>query len=563
MADETAGRGPEGGTPAAGRAKFVLEVVLVRIRFLMLFVVVGVVAGQWERITAYWERWTRPAPEAGPAASAVEYFCPMHPQIVRDAFGPCPICGMPLSRRAKGAKETLPEGVLARVQLSPYRIAQAGIRTAEVAPRPLVREVRAVGFVEVDERRLGRIAARVPGRVDELFVDFTGRTVKEGDPLLSLYSPELVAAEEALQSSARALEEARRAGTGEDAVARAQRVLDSARERLRLWGLAPEQVDAVLAGGKPETHVTVRAPLAGTVLRRAVSRGQYVMEGDPLYEIADLGRVWVRVRMFSGDLAVAREGTEVAATTDAWPGEEFRGKVAFVDPVLDPASRTFGVRVDMENPAGRLLPGMYAMATIRTPVAELEPFRSAAAPVPKPAGAPAGEAWTCSMYASVVATGPGKCPECGMDLEKRALRPGEKVEWWCPMHPGVTADHAGEACAKCDGMKLVARIAAEAVAGSVLAVPEAAVVDTGTRKVVYRESSPGVFDAVEVVLGPRAGGWYAVISGLANGDRVAAAGAFLIDAETRLNPSAAAAYFGATGAPSGGGKGGHEGHGGR
>ena len=515
------------GTPPAvpaGRGKFILEVVLVRVRFLMLFVVVGVIAGQWDRITAYWEKWTRP--EAGPAAeaSAVEYFCPMHPSVVRDEPGSCPICGMPLSRRAKGAKEDLPAGVLARVQLSPYRIAQAGIRTAEVKPLPLVREVSAVGFVEVDERRQKRIAARIAGRTDEVFADFTGRAVAEGDPLVSLYSPELVAAQEALLSSARALEAVRKSGAGEEDLARARRVLDASRDRLLLWGLTKEQVDGVLASGAAETHVTIRSPLAGTVLEKRVVQGQYVMEGEDLYRVADLSRIWVRARFFAGDLPLARVGAPVEAVAEGFPGEAFRGTVAFVDPVLDPATRTAGVRMDLENPGGRLLPGMYVTARVRVPVADLEPFAS----MPRAAG----------------------------DAAPRR-------EWWCPMHPEVTAAHPGEKCAKCGGMDLVERVVEGIPAGAVLAVPELAVVDTGTRKVVYRESSPGVFDAVEVVLGPRSDVFYPVISGIAAGDRVAAAGAFLIDAETRLNPAAAAAYFGASGTPSGGAKGGHEGHGGR
>lgn len=521
--------GPAAGgaiPPGMSRGKFIMEVVLVRIRFLGLFVVIGLIAGQWDLINAYWERWTRPEAKQAAEAASHEYFCPMHPSIVRDEPGTCPICGMPLSRRAKGAKEDLPAGILARVQLSPWRIAQAGVRTVEVAGEPLVREVSTVGFVEVDERREKRLAARVAGRVDEVLVDFTGKVVAEGDPLVRIYSPELIEAGEALLSSSRALQAVKASGADAEDVERAGRVLASARDRLLLWGLAPEQVDAVLASGRAESHVTVRSPLAGTVLEKRIVQGQYVMEGADLYRVADLSAVWIRARVFAGDLDLVAEGREVVATVEGFPGETFPGKVAFVDPVLDPATRTVGVRMDLANPAGRLRPGMYATATVRVPVADLEPFRSRAPEAP-------------------------------------AAAAGPRTEWWCPMHPEVTADHDGETCAKCGGMKLVPREVKGVAAGTVLAIPELAVVDTGVRKAVYRESSPGVFDAVEVVLGPRAGGHYPVISGLAAGDRVVAAGAFLVDAETRLNPAAAAAYFGASGSPSGGAKGGHEGPGGR
>ena len=495
------------GTEGApeGRGRFILDVVLVRVRFVALFVVVGTVAGQWDRIIAHWEKWTRPSPEHGEAAAAVEYFCPMHPTIVRAEPGACPLCGMPLSRRTKGESGDLPAGVLARVQLSPYRIAQGGVRTAVVEARPLVREVASVGFVEVDERREKRIAARFAGRVDGVSVDFTGVRVSEGDPLVTLYSPDLLAAEEALLSSARSLEAVRKAGASPEDVGRARRVLDASRERLLLWGFAADQVEAVLASGKAETAMAVRSPLSGTVLEKRVQVGQYVMEGADIYRVADLSKVWLRARIFPVDLPLARIGAPVEAVAEGLPGETFRGSVAFVDPVVDPATRTVGVRMDLDNPGGRLLPGMFATARIRVPVAELEPFASAAGTGAK--AVPAEHEWTCTMHPEVSEPGPGKCPECHMDLEERTRTP----------------------------------------AGSVAAVPEPAVVDTGTRRVVYRESSPGVFDAVEVVLGPRSDGWYPVVSGVAVGDRVVAAGAFLVDAETRLNPSAAAAYFGASG----------------
>lgn len=542
--------GTETGTPPKGRIRFIVDVVLVRIRFLAIFVVVGLVAGQWDRIIAHWEKWRRPAAEHAANASSVEYFCPMHPQIVREEPGSCPICGMPLSRRKKGEGGDLPAGILARVQLSPYRIAQGGVRTAAVEARPLVREVAAVGFVEVDERREKRIAARVAGRVDGVSVDFTGLKVAEGDPLLSLYSPELLSTQESLLSSARSLEAVRKSGAGGGEQERAQRVFDAARDRLLLWGLAPDQVDAVLASGKIQNLMAVRSPLSGTVIEKRVQVGQYVMEGADLYRVADLSKVWLRARIFPVDLSLARIGASVEAVAEGFPGETFRGTVAFVDPVVDPATRTVGVRVDLDNPGGRLLPGMYVMVRIRVPVAEIEPFASRAAPTPTPTTAPGGTFWTCTMHPEVAATVPGKCPQCGMALVEKDLGPGQSLQWWCPMHPEVTAERAGEKCAKCGGMELVPRVVTAMSAGTVPSVPEPAVVDTGTRKVVYRESSPGVFDAVEVVLGPRAEGWYPVISGVAIGDRVVAAGAFLVDAETRLNPSAAAAYFGASGTPS-------------
>jgi len=131
------------------------------------------------------------------------YTCGMHPQVIQDKPGNCPICGMPLSKRRKGATAKLPEGVLTRVQFTPYRIAQGGIRTSSVEWMPLEREISTVGFVDYDERKLARIAARFPGRVESLAVDFTGTSVEKGRPLATLYSPEVFAAEESLLAAAR------------------------------------------------------------------------------------------------------------------------------------------------------------------------------------------------------------------------------------------------------------------------------------------------------------------------------------------------------------------------
>jgi Cu(I)/Ag(I) efflux system membrane fusion protein len=475
------------------------------------------VAATWDDLQARFERLTHPKRDADAAASDVEYFCPMHPHVVRGEPGTCPICGMPLSKRKRGEKSSLPDGVLARVQFSPFRVAQAGIRTSVVGWKPLVRDVTTVGFVEVDERKTARIAARFAGRVESLAVDFTGIQVERGKPLASIYSPELFAAQETLLASVRALREAEGRGADAAATERARALADAARSRLALWGLQPEQVAEIERSGRAEPTVAILAPLSGVVTKKAVVVGDYVTEGTALFDVADLSAVWVKARVYEDDLGVVRPGQEVRATASAWPGEEFAGKVAFVDPILDRTTRTADLRADLPNEGGRLRPGMYVSATIRVPVAALEPFASS----PKPPSSP------------------------------------PRTVWWCPMHEDVVQDQPGE-CGKCGGMKLVEKkIPGGPGPEDVLSVPETAVVDTGRRRIVYVESSPGVFDAHEVVLGPRAGTDFPVVKGLEPGARVATAGAFLVDAETRLNPAAAGSYFGASGAPGTG----HEGHG--
>ncbi len=240
--------------------------------------------------------------------------------------------------------------------------------------------------------------------------------------------------------------------------------------------------------------------------KKAVVAGDYVAEGAALFDVADLSSVWIKARVYEDDLGVVAVGRKVTATASAYAGESFEGTVAFVDPFLDKATRTADLRIDLANPDGRLKPGMYVAAVVRVPLADVEPFKSA----PRPAGDGAPNAiYTCPMHPEVVQSAPGKCPKCGMALEKKEV-------------PAV-------------GPR------------DVLSVPETAVIDTGKRKVVYVESAEGVFDAREVVLGPRAGVFYPVVKGLDAGMRVATAGSFLIDAETRLNPAAAGSYFGASG----------------
>jgi Cu(I)/Ag(I) efflux system membrane fusion protein len=484
-----------------GRVAHALDIVLVRLRFILLLVGIMLVAAYWDELAAVVERAVHRHEEAGPAgAGDVEYFCPMHPQVIRSEPASCPICGMPLSKRKHGAPSELPKDVTARVQLSPFRIAQAGIRTSPVEWRPLEREIETVGFVDYDERKLARITARFAGRVESLAVDFTGAAVERGKPLATLYSPEVFAAQESLLAAARGFTDANDE--------RGRSLVVAARSRLKLWGFTPAQIVAVEKSGKASSTVEVVAPLSGIVVKKSVVAGDYVAEGAALFDVADLSSVWIKARVYEDDLGLVAPGRKVTATASAYPGETFEGAVVFVDPFVDRATRTADLRVDLANPGGRLKPGMYVAATVRVPLAEVEPFKSQ----PRPAAG------------------------------------GDRTVYWCPMHPEVVRDAPGE-CDLCGGMKLIKKTIPASGAQDVLAVPETAVIDTGSRKVVYVESSPGVFDAHEVVLGPRAGVFYPVVKGLEPGARVATAGSFLIDAETRLNPAAAGTYFGASGAP--------------
>ncbi|HQU43688.1 MAG TPA: heavy metal-binding domain-containing protein, partial [Pirellulales bacterium] len=190
--------------------------------------------------------------------------------------------------------------------------------------------------------------------------------------------------------------------------------------------------------------------------------------------------------------------------------------------------------------------GMQVTVRIRRPICELEPFRSLPADPPPPAEGELRSLYTCHEHPNLLREKSGRCPEDNNLLMDLPLTDLQRVAWWCPMHPDVTASEPGQVCEACNGMRLVPRIVQYRPPGQVLAVRESAMIDLGHRRVAYVEQMPGMFDALEVVVGPRCDGYYPVVRGLLPDQRVAATGAFLLDAETRLNPSVAAGYFGAS-----------------
>jgi Cu(I)/Ag(I) efflux system membrane fusion protein len=407
---------PDAGEPPPSRrgglrawALWIGRVAYVRLRFLVVLGLAFAVVAGWDTLRNYWERLIRGGQGVDLASQAVsadtEYFCPMDPGALSDWPSKCPICNMTLVRRKRGDATPLPEGVIARMQFSPYRLQLAGIRTVPVAFRPLARSVE---------------GPAVPVAGDE-----TGRQAE-----VSLFASDLE-------------------------------------------GVSPG-MKALVAGAAAE-------PIEGTV--RSVPDRATGSEAKVVVELGQGGR--------------------------------------------------------LESSADPL------RATILIPMADQEPFRSLPADPPPPRPGERRRVYLCPDHHEVVREASGKCPQDRKPLARRDLTENQRVRYWCPMHPGVTADAPGAQCAECGGMVLVPRVVTFRPAGQVLAVPESAVLDTGTRKVVYVERMPGMFDGVEVVLGPRCGAEYPVVRGVEAGQRVVASGAFLVDAENRLNPSVAASYFGA------------------
>ncbi|UCH11106.1 MAG: efflux RND transporter periplasmic adaptor subunit, partial [Fidelibacterota bacterium] len=426
-------------------------------------------------------------PVTDTATGEVQWWtCSMHPQIRLPEPGQCPICFMDL------IPQEVPTGDLdiRELRMSPEAVAIAGIQTTKVHRAVAKREVRLSGKVEYDESQLGNITAWVPGRLERLYVDYTGITVKQGDHMVELYSPELYAAQEEL------IQALKRVPEGEQALGRASALatVKAVREKLRLLGLTASQIGAIEKRGTPSDRMLITSPTAGVVVHKNAMEGMYVQTGTKIYTIADLSRVWVVMDAYESDLPWLHYGQEVDFTVEALPGNQFQGRVAFIDPVLDADTRTVKVRLSMSNPDGRLKPGMFVRAVVHS---VMDSKGQAINP------ALAGK-WVSPMHPEIVKDGPGKCDVCGMDLVR--------AEELGIVH--VPSD---------DELPLV--------------VPAEAVLLTGKRAVVYVKK-PGtgepVFEGREVILGARAGNTYIVLEGLKEGEQVVVNGNFKIDSAMQI-----------------------------
>ncbi|HSF10126.1 MAG TPA: FixH family protein [Nitrospirales bacterium] len=332
------------------------------------------------------------------------------------------------------------ESSQAYAMVTPARQQLIGVTTAPVSMRPLRTVIRAVGKVDYDEQRLTHINLRISGWVEELFVDTTGQLVRKGQPLFTLYSQELVSAQEEYLLAMKANKQIQNSPLLETRHQTAQMV-QSARDRLRHWTLTDAQIDDLARRGKPQTYVTIYSPAAGYVIDKKVFKGTLVKPEMTLYAIADLSTVWVEAEVFEYEMPFVQVGQEGILTLAAYPGETFRGEITFIYPYLNREARTNTVRLVFKNPKLRLKPDMYGTVQIQ-----------------------------------------------------------------------------------------VNR-------GSKLAVPEEAVLDSGIRQIVYVVRGEGMFEPRQVTLGPKVGGYYEVVEGLALDERVATSGTFLLDSESKLMAS--------------------------
>lgn len=278
--------------------------------------------------------------------------CSMHPQIRQDKPGKCPICAMDLIplRKNTGGDEAIDP---AAIQLSEEAVALADVETSTVNRENPVKKVRLYGKITPDERSLQSQTAYVGGRIENLNIDFTGETVRAGQTLATLYSPELFTAQQELLEASRMQQ---------------QQLVLAAREKLRLWKMTDAQIDAVLQSGAAAPTVEIKANTNGIVMSKRVNKGDYVSQGAVLFEVVNLSQVWAMFDAFEVDLPFLSKGDNVDFTLPAFPGKKFSGKISFIDPIINATTRTARVRVDVANPRQELKPEMYATAEVDAPL---------------------------------------------------------------------------------------------------------------------------------------------------------------------------------------------------
>ncbi|MGD2094232.1 MAG: efflux RND transporter periplasmic adaptor subunit, partial [Phycisphaerales bacterium] len=323
--------------------------------------------------------------------------------------------------------------------------------------------------------------------------DFTGTQVIKGDHMVYLYSPELISAQAEFLQAIKAAQNVK-TDSSEFIKRSTQATLEASSEKLRLLGLSEEQIKTIEKTGQPTDHMTINAPIGGIVIEKHVTEGTYTETGTNIYTIADLSQLWVTLDAYESDMMWVRYGQEVEFTTEAYPGEVFKGTISFISPTVDPKTRTIKVRLNVSNPQEKLKPDMFVRAVVRSQIASGAKVMDADM---------AGK-WICPMHPSVVREEAGQCDICRMNL--------------------VTTESLGY-------------VKAEMPEQAPLVIPTTAPLITGKRAVVYVQkpnTDKPTFEGREVVLGPRAENHYLVKEGLAEGELVVTNGNFKIDSALQI-----------------------------
>ena len=278
--------------------------------------------------------------------------CSMHPQIRQDKPGKCPICGMeliPLASEENAGEE------MNRISLSESAIKIADVQTFIVQKSSPTKEIHLTGKIKPDERKTNVITARFAGRIEKLFVNFTGQQVQQGEKLASIYSPDLITAQKELVESIKFKESN-------------PEYYKAAKNKLKLWSLSEKQIEQIEQNGEPQDYFDIISPLSGTVLKKEVALGDYLKEGSMLFEIANLSTVWVLFDAYESDLPWIRINDKISFEAQSQPGKQFNNSITFIDPVVNAETRVASVRTEINNSANLLKPEMFVKGVIQAKI---------------------------------------------------------------------------------------------------------------------------------------------------------------------------------------------------
>jgi len=303
------------------------------------------------------------------------YTCPMHPFILKDKPGACPICGMELIKKLNDAQNAATQtaeqkqqgDMLGHVSLSPTQRVMANVATVAVKQAALSKEINAVGIVQYDQSRQAKVTAWIAGRIDTLHVNAVGAYVSKDKPVAEIYSPDLLATQQEYLLAVKSREQLKNSSipsisqNGDGLVA-------SAKQRLMLFGVKESQIAELEKAGKPNIRLPIYTPQSGVVIEKMVQQGQYVNTGEVLFNVADLSTVWVEIEVYENEFPNIHVGQTVEIRTQSFPGKPFTGRISFVYPFLDPKTRTVKARVEMPNSGMKLKPDMFVNAIIKVPL---------------------------------------------------------------------------------------------------------------------------------------------------------------------------------------------------
>lgn len=413
------------------------------------------------------------------------YICPMMCTPPSTEPGRCPVCAMELVEATGGGGG---DGISVTIESSARRL--VGIQTAMSKMGEVNRTIRTIGSIDFDESRLSTISAYIDGRLEKMYANYAGVKVNEGDDLALIYSPQLYTAQTEFITSMNSGGKIGRfqLDTGD--------LNKMARENLAELGMTQSQIDQLAESGKPMSRIRIKSPQSGTVIEKSAIEGDYVKTGHKLYRVADLSSVWLMLDLFPDDASAVRFGQQVEAEIQSMPGEVFTGRVAFIDPTVNPKTRTVRVRVEIMNFDGKLRPGDYATARVMVPAIPMDEVYDPAL----------ANKYISPMHPQVIRDEPGTCPLCDMDL--------------------VPTSQLGFASEPLPMQQVVT-------------VPRDAVLLAGENSVIYVETEPGRFEIRRVTVGPMNRKEAVIVEGLSAGETVATGGNFLIDSQMQLagNPS--------------------------